>query len=296
MIGVLGGSGYVGAKIVSTLADQGIPYEILSRRERDYYHDGELATWLREKDIKFLINAAGFTGKPNVDACEVQKTQCMIGNAVLPGIVREACESSGVPFGHVSSGCIYTGSKEDGSGFAETDAPNFSFRTNNCSFYSGCKALGEEVLQDCETCYVWRLRIPFDEYDGKRNYLSKMMRYDTLLDATNSLSHLEDFARSCIACVTSRLPFGIYNLTNPGFVTTREVVGMLQQTVAKDRRFSFFADEADFMQKAAVAPRSNCILDASKAVAAGLPMRPIREALEDALANWQSETVLAPEA
>lgn len=290
MIGILGGTGYIGSRIASALADQGLSYGVLRRNQRDYYRVDELAAWVRESEIDFLINAAGFTGQPNVDACEIQKTQCMLGNAVLPGIVREACEAVGVPFGHVSSGCIYTGSKPDGSGFAETDAPNFSFRTNNCSFYSGCKALGEEVLEGCENCYVWRLRIPFDEFDGKRNFLSKLLRYDTLLDATNSLSHLGDFVHSCIACITEQLPYGIYNLTNPGSVATREVTGLLRQSIASDRDFRFFADEQEFMSKAAIAPRSNCILDSSKAIALGLPMRPIHEALHNALANWQTET------
>jgi hypothetical protein len=40
-----------------------------------------------------------------------------------------------------SSGCIYTGSRPDGSGFTEENPPNFNFRQNNCSFYSGTKAL-----------------------------------------------------------------------------------------------------------------------------------------------------------
>ena len=296
MIGILGGHGYIGSKIVATLGKQGVAYRILRRRDRDYYQANELAAWLREKDIEFLINAAGFTGQPNVDACERKKTECLLGNAVLPGIVREACESTHVPFGHVSSGCIYIGSKLDGQGFTEEDDPNFCFRTNNCSFYSGCKALGEEVLQGCESCYVWRLRIPFDEMDGRRNYLSKLMRYTTLLEATNSLSHLGDFADSCIACVTGQLPYGIYNMTNPGSITTTEVTQMLQETIANDHRFAFFADEAEFMKKAAIAPRSNCVLDSAKAISAGLPLRPIREAIRDALAHWREEPSFATKA
>ena len=65
--------------------------------------------------------------KPNVDACEVHKAECLAGNAVLPGTIAQACEAANVPWGHVSSGCIYTGSRPDGSGFTEEDAPNFSF-------------------------------------------------------------------------------------------------------------------------------------------------------------------------
>ena len=39
------------------------------------------------------------------------------------GSSRQACEAANVPWGHVSSGCIYTGSRPDGSGFTEEDAP-----------------------------------------------------------------------------------------------------------------------------------------------------------------------------
>ena len=42
-------------------------------------------------ESEFLINAAGYTGKPNVDACELHKHECLFGNAVLPGIVADAC-------------------------------------------------------------------------------------------------------------------------------------------------------------------------------------------------------------
>jgi dTDP-4-dehydrorhamnose reductase len=58
-------------------------------------------------------------------------------------------------------------------GFTETDTPNFSFRDPPCSFYSGTKALGEEAMAGIGQSYIWRLRIPFDEFDNARNYLSK---------------------------------------------------------------------------------------------------------------------------
>ncbi len=99
----------------------------------------------------FVINAAGFAGKPTVDACEIARADTLEGNAVFPLRVAEACAQAGIPWGHVSSGCVYQGSKGVDAagqtiGFREEDAPNFSFRQNNCSFYSGTKALGEEIL------------------------------------------------------------------------------------------------------------------------------------------------------
>lgn len=290
MIALLGGRGYIGSCIASKLRELEISFEIVRRSEVNYYRAEALVEKLERIGASFVINAAGYTGKPNVDACERFKSECLLGNAVLPGVVRDACHVVGIPFGHVSSGCIFTGdrpsSNEGTDGFREQDAPNFCFRTNNCSFYSGCKALGEEVLSDCKNCYVWRLRIPFNHIDGDRNYLSKLLRYPRLLDARNSLTHLDEFAECCIDCIERKVPFGIYNLTNGGSVTTREVTEMLARIVPQ-KTFNFFESEAEFMQMAAVAPRSNCVLDNSKAMAAGLPLSPIEVALERAIANWE---------
>lgn len=287
MIVILGGSGYVGKAFQAALHRSSVQFQSLSRKEMDYSDLTALTHFLKETKPDFLINAAGYTGRPNVDACEVAKSACLAGNALLPGIIREACEKAGIPWGHVSSGCIFTGAKPDGSGFAESDAPNFSFRQNNCSFYSGCKALGEELLEGAENCLVWRLRIPFDENDSPRNYISKMMRYDRLLDAQNSLSQLDEFVEACVSCWKKRVPFGTYNLTNPGVVSTRDVVALIQKHGLSGKRFEFFESETQFMDMAAKTPRSNCILDVTKAQSAGILMTPVHDALEKAMCAWK---------
>ena len=126
-------------------------------------------------------NAAGYTGKPNVDACEIHQADTLQGNTLFPAMVAHACAAQGVPFGHVSSGCIYAGAKAGGrvekdmttpefqalfkqnpgaiGGFAEEDEPNFTFRRPPCSFYSGAKALAEEALGTASQHYICRSRI-----------------------------------------------------------------------------------------------------------------------------------------
>ncbi|MDP2137980.1 MAG: sugar nucleotide-binding protein [Candidatus Didemnitutus sp.] len=286
MIFLLGGSGYVGAAYQALLQRKGVPFRNLRRAELDYSDGATLTELLRREKPAFLINAAGYTGKPNVDACELHKAECLFGNAVLPGTIAKACADAGVPWGHVSSGCIYTGSRPDGSGFTESDTPNFSFRTNNCSFYSGTKALGEEVLAGEPNVYLWRLRIPFNEVDSPRNYLTKLIRYATLLDAANSISQLDEFVAATFACWEKNVPYGTYNVTNPGQVTTREVVELIRRTGVSTKEFEFFADEAEFMATAAKTPRSNCVMDSSKLAAAGIRLTEVHEAIERDLRRW----------
>lgn len=286
MIYLLGGSGYVGSAYQALFARRGLLFRNLRRADLDYTDRAVLTGLLRREKPGFLINAAGYTGKPNVDACELHKSECLMGNAVLPGTIAAACADAGVPWGHVSSGCIFTGARPDGSGFSETDTPNFTFRTNNCSFYSGTKALGEEALAGAPNAYVWRLRIPFNEVDSARNYLSKLMRYSTLLDAENSISQLDEFVAATLACWEKRVPFGTYNVTNPGHVTTREVVALIKKTGVSSKDFKFFTDEAEFMRTAAKTPRSNCVMDSRKLAATGIQLTEVHEAVERDLRRW----------
>lgn len=313
MIIVLGGFGYVGTAICKALTGQGLEYKAVSRKEINYADSAVLLDFLKKLKPSFLINAAGYTGRPNVDACEEDKANCLFGNAVLPGIINDVCRALDLPWGHISSGCIFTGSLPSGKGFAETDAPNFSFRQNNCSFYSGTKALGEETLgfQDNGSGqwneaqpfkgYVWRLRIPFNGEQGPRNYLSKLMQYPRLLEAENSITELDEFSRACVDCFVKKVPYGIYNVTNPGVVSTRRVTEIIQEvgqhfqeTKSEPQspfptEFDFFESEEEFMALAAKTPRSNCTLDSSKLEAVGIHLTPVEDAIKNALMNWTVE-------
>jgi len=315
MILLLGASGYIGEAFAKELQRRNKEFISLSRKQVDYSRFDLLLEFLKAKKPSFVVNAAGYTGKPNVDACELDKAGTLAGNTLLPQTIAHACVAAKIPWGHVSSGCIYSGAKvfENGKtrtekdftkpelralvekspdkihGFTETDAPNFSFRDQPCSFYSGTKALGEETIANIGESYIWRLRIPFDEFDNKRNYLSKVQRYAKVYDNVNSISHRADFVRACLDTWELRAPFGIYNVTNPGFVTTRHVVEMLEKILKPKNKFEYWSSDEEFYKVAAKTPRSNCVMDVSKLLATGVKIRGVEEALEDSLKNWKLE-------
>ncbi|MGD0743947.1 MAG: sugar nucleotide-binding protein [Verrucomicrobiota bacterium] len=315
MILLLGASGYVGQAFARELQSRRLPFVPLSRKETDYARFDALCNFLKARKPEFVINAAGYTGKPNVDACELAQADTLAGNTLLPQTIAHACAAARIPWGHVSSGCIFTGAKVTVNGrtraekdlmlpawhelvlktpsaihgFTETDAPNFSFRDPPCSFYSGTKALGEEAIAGAGQSYLWRLRIPFDEFDGPRNYLSKLQRYPKVYDNVNSISHRTDFVKACLDMWGRRAPFGIYNVTNPGFVTARQVIALIQKILKPAKLFEFWANDEEFYRLAVKTPRSNCVLDVSKLLSTGVRMRPVEEALEDSLRKWKLE-------
>lgn len=290
-IAVTGTSGFVGKALCYALRANNCKVIKIVRSNPNVLNSLELREFLRGNRVRTLINCAGFTGKPNVDACESAKYECLQGNAVLPGIIREVCEDLKIPWGHISSGCIYSGRRDDGKGWTEEDEPNFSFRSPPCSFYSGTKALGEEVLAGAENCFVWRLRIPFNHEPSPRNYLQKLLNYENLLEAENSVSHLEEFCQKCIECFTKDVEPGVYNMTSTGSITTRQVTEWMIKVGLTEKKFKFFNSEEEFMKKAAVAPRSNCVLDTSKAEKAGIGMRPVEEAMIDSIRKMRQSVI-----
>jgi dTDP-4-dehydrorhamnose reductase len=315
MILLLGATGYIGEAFARALRDRKQEFIALSRKQFDYTRFDVLLEFLRKNRPTFLVNAAGYTGKPNVDACENSKADTLTGNTLFPEMLAHACLVEKIPWGHVSSGCIFSGAKivenavtrvekdmtkpglrdlpetnhDAVRGYTETDHPNFTFRDPPCSFYSGTKGLAEEVIAGMGQNYIWRLRIPFDEYDNPRNYLSKLQRYAKVYDNVNSISHRGDFVNACLDLLEKQAPFGAYNITNPGYITSHQVVRMIERILKPARKFEYWKDDAEFYHIAAKTPRSNCVLDVSKLLSAGIKIRPVEEALEQSLHNWKPQ-------
>jgi len=312
MIFLLGASGYVGQAFQRELERRKLPFQAISRAKLDYANFHVLREALKAQRPQLVIHAAGFTGKPNVDACETQRSETIMGNVVLAQTIAEACEVTGTRLGCVSSGCIYDGAwflspsgtweiKHDLNlpelqkklterspevrGFTENDPPNFTFEQNNCSFYSGTKAVAEKMLKNFPQTYVWRLRIPFDEFDSARNYLSKIQRYPKVYQNWNSISHLGDFASACLQTWELGLEGGPYNIINPGYCSTREIVELIRKHLRPEWNPVFWRDDTEFYQ-VAKAFRSNCLLDSSKLIQSGVKIRPLEEALMEVLTHW----------
>lgn len=285
---ILGKNGYIAEAMIKELKSRNLPHEALSRIDVDYTNKYDFNLYILnnfhrkilEGEKIIVINCAGYIGKPNVDACELAKADCIEGNILFPAMLSQLCADSGYEYIHISSGCIYGGYEKD---FTENDTPNFDFQ--NGSFYSGTKALAEKVvLQNNPNSYIFRLRIPFDEFECPRNYLTKLLSYDTLLDAKNSLSHRGDFAKYSIDLIEQGVPKGIYNIANKGSVTTKHVTELFKIHKLSNKDFTFFSNLDTFMSEI-TAPRSNCVLDTTK-IEQYINVRTAEEALIESILHY----------
>lgn len=287
MILLFGSTGYIGTEFKKQLELKKIPFTCCPPAKNTTFDDlYSMYQFMDYPLVDAVINAAGYTGKPNVDACENNKEETLNGNVLWTQILTDFCMFNKIPLLHVSSGCIYEGNK-DGKGFTEEHAPNLRFDLNNCSFYSGTKVIAEKIVSTFEKSWICRLRIPFEQFNNKRNYISKLINYDKLLDVENSLSNKHEFVSACISIILNQVDYGIYNVTNTGSIQTRFVTDLLEKYNIVDKKFDFFKTEEDFYNSGLViAKRSNCVLDNTKLLNTGIKMTHIEESIENCIKNF----------
>src|SRR5262245_41517424 len=208
MILLLGATGFTGQAFARELRGRGDCFIPLSRSAFDYTRFELLFDYVRKIKPELVINAAGYSGKPNLDACETARMQTFQANTLLPQTVAKVCLMTNTPLGYVSSAAIYSGAKvyekghmrvetdlnrsniralfddhpEKFFGFTEIDEPNFTFRSPPCSFLAGTKALAEEALRGEAQTYIWRAGMPFSQRDDECNFLTKLQTYSKVYD------------------------------------------------------------------------------------------------------------------
>lgn len=284
-IALLGANGYIGEAFQEYLKTKKVNFIPITRIECDLLDKSKLSDLIKNIKPSAIINCAGYTGYPNVDACENNKQECKDKNYEVPKNISEIANYLNIKWIHVSSGCIYYGDN-NGKGFSEEDKPNFCFESLPCSYYSGVKADAETMLKNDKNVYICRLRIPFNKIPHQKNYLTKLLKYDRILNAVNSLSNTNEFVEACYHLLEKECDTGIYNLTNTGSIETKFVVKLINKYLTS-KKFIFFENDQDFYSTAAQTPRSNCILDNGKILNTGFKMRHVVEALEESISKYE---------
>lgn len=255
---IYGRTGWIGGLLGSLCRAQGISF---------HYGSGRLENRASlETDIALLkpshvFNAAGVTGRPNVDWCESHKVETIRTNVVGTLTLADVCRDHGLILINYATGCIFEYDSDhplgSGIGFKETDSPNFTG-----SFYSKTKAMVEDLLKNYDNVCTLRVRMPISsDLSNPRNFITKITRYEKVVDIPNSMTILDELLPISIEMGKRNLT-GIWNFTNPGVVSHNEILEMYRDYV--DPNFTWNNFTLEEQAKVIVAPRSNNELDAAK--------------------------------
>lgn len=282
---IFGATGYIGSEFVKQLDGTGGDLALFTAKSRNVdgtpYTFFELIKVINQYMPTHIINCSAYIGKTSVVDCENNKDQTILSNVMFPSMLGQICRCKGIILGHLSSGCVFNGYTAEG--WKEDDEVHLSFK-KKCSFYTGTKVMAEDALKHVEKKYIWRIRLPFDNIPSPRNYLSKIMSFDKLLLAENSLSNRQDVVSACIACILKGIPYGTYHVVNPGGISPTEIVKLLKEHGSK-KEYQYLSDEE--LEQRTQIPRSNTVLNVEKLERQGIYLPSTRESVEDAIKNWQ---------
>ena len=277
------GNGYIGKKVYSYLSSTMTDFDVVTMSKYHYSDPGllkqDLVNSLRPEfnnyEQKWLVNCVGYTGKPNVDACESDKQKCWNLNVTFPTILADFCLQNNIKIVNISSGCIYDGAEI----YTEEDEPNFGVDSKHSSWYSRTKHAAELCLSAYPNVYTLRIRMPVcNDFNSGKNYLTKLLKYNDLLQETNSKTVIEDLTHMVNRLINMRtVPTGIYNCVNPEPLTTKEVTEILDKYGMWNPHWKFI--NYGQLKQHITANRSNCVLSVDKSIEYGLQFPSERESL-----------------
>lgn len=103
--------------------------------------------------------------------------------------------------------------------------------------------------------------MPVSDDLHSRNFVTKIAKYDKVVDIPNSNTLLHDLLPASIL-MAEHNEKGIYNFTNPGSISHNEVLQLFKDYVRPNFKWSNFTLEEQ--SKVIKAGRSNCKLDTTK--------------------------------
>ncbi|XP_057467481.1 trifunctional UDP-glucose 4,6-dehydratase/UDP-4-keto-6-deoxy-D-glucose 3,5-epimerase/UDP-4-keto-L-rhamnose-reductase RHM1-like isoform X2 [Actinidia eriantha] len=255
---IYGKTGWIGGLLGKLCNEDGIEFEYGRARLENR---SSIVEDVRRVRPSHVFNAAGVTGRPNVDWCETHKVETIRTNVVGTLTLADVCKEQGLIMVNFATGCIFEYDEKhppgSGVGFKEDDKPNFTG-----PFYSKTKAMVEELLREYENVCTLRVRMPISSnLSNPRNFITKITRYDKVVNIPNSMTVLDELLPISIEMAKRNLT-GIWNFTNPGVISHNEILEMYRDHM--DPEFKWVNFDLQEQAKVIIAPRSNNEMDSSK--------------------------------
>lgn len=226
-----------------------------------------------------VLMAAGITGRPNIDWCEDNKPATIRTNVIGTLNIADCTNERGIHCTVYATGCIFKYDEAhplgSGIGFKEDSIPNFAE-----SFYSETKGYMEQMLKCFTNCLILRVRMPVSDDLFHRNFITKIVKYERVVNIPNSMTVLTEMLPASLAMAKKGLT-GVYNFTNPGVISHNECLDLYTKYIDPTYTYKNFSVEEQ--AKVIKAGRSNNELDTTKLMAdmpEGVVINDIKTAME----------------
>ena len=268
-----GHKGWIGSQLKKLIDNP-----ILGESRLENYKDLEKEiTTLKPNRIITTTGRTYGEGCNTIDYLEDKLDINLRDNLFGPINLYKICEKYKIHLTYLGTGCIFDNDEEIEYIFKEEDKPNFFG-----SSYSTVKGITDQYFHNCEILNI-RIRMPINEENHPRNFITKITTYDKICSIHNSMTVLPDLL-PIIIDLSKNKHIGTINLTNPGFISHNEILEMYKEIV--DPNFTwenFTINEQNSILKSR---RSNNYLDTNKLISLYPDIKHIKTSIREILEKY----------
>lgn len=204
---VLGSNGFLGQQLLKH-----IPNSIGSTTRLKHIEDE-----LKFLKPKYVVSAAGISGKPTIDWCETHRDETIDTNLTQQLHLIQVCKTLGIHLTILGSALVYDGDKY----FTEDDNPNY-----HKMFYSHVRIQLENIIRDVYENDVLYLRViyPVTGDEHPKCFVNKIRsRKDNIHNTNVSLTVVPTLFPHIKQLLNDKVT-GILNFTNDGSISLGDIL------------------------------------------------------------------------
>ena len=207
---IIGSSGYLGNNLTCILQKQGKNVITLYERLSDI---DSIKSKLYLYKPKYVINAAGLTGEPNIDWCDTHKEDTIETNITYQLTLCHICKELNIHLTLFGSGGIFNtvGIKK------ESDSGDYYEK-----FYSESRIYLENIVKHYSNVLYLRINYPISSCPNSKNLLVKLAGFTKIANISLSITCV-DTLFPLLSNIIENKEIGIMNFINPGLINLVDI-------------------------------------------------------------------------
>lgn len=262
---IYGGKGWIGSQVVNLLKDRCDEVVVSDvRTDNEEEVEKEIKEVKPDRVMTFVGRTHGIRDGKLFGTIDYLESKDKLYENIRDNLFSHIslafiCKRHNVHLTIMATGCIFKYDDNHpigGKGFEEEENANF-FESS----YSVMKGFNERLLKNFDNVAILRLRMPISGDYNPRNFITKIINYEKVIDIKNSMSVLSTLLPLLVdISITEKK--GIVNFTNPGSISHSEILEMYKELV--DPSFTYKTFTLEEQNKILLSGRSNNFLETTK--------------------------------
>lgn len=234
---LMGSRGFLGSEIKKYLEIQNKNFITLDTRLKNY---DEIQNKFKLYKPKYVICAAGISGRPTISWCDENKEETFNVNVIDTLKLCEITNKMNIHLTLLGSGSVFNGL------FNDNNQPNLItyneksiIEKNNNKYYLKCRNILEDSLGLYSNVLYLRIQYPISLTENPKCFMNKTLtRLESVHEQYVNITYLPNLFPLLISTILEKNIRGILNFVNPTAIKLTELLEWYKKNYKKDIKYN----------------------------------------------------------